>query len=139
MIFAMLPLEVAPSVLAADLGRLREQVETVEGRGRAGDPRRRHGRALRPAGRPGAGRRRGAAGHRPASRGAPHGRSPGADQIAAFAEAGAETIYVHAEATPHLNYALQQIRDAGCLAGLALTPSTPLDVFGEVDVDLASA
>lgn len=36
-----------------------------------------------------------------------------------------------------MDYALAHIRDAGCRAGLAVTPSTPLDIFGEVDVDLA--
>ena len=62
---------------------------------------------------------------------------PERTQIAAFAQAGAHTISIHAEATPHVDYALAHIRDAGCRAGLAVTPSTPLDIFGEVDVDLA--
>lgn len=41
-----------------------------------------------------------------------------------FAEAGAKIITVHAEATHHLHRALQQIRAAGCLAGVALNPAT---------------
>ena len=60
-------------------------------------------------------------------------------QIAEFVRAGAGGITVHAEATPHLDYALSQIRDAGLRAGLAVCPSTPLEVYGEVaeKVDVA--
>jgi ribulose-phosphate 3-epimerase len=58
-------------------------------------------------------------------------------QIADFASAGAGTIIVHAEATPHIDYALEHVRGAGCRAGLALCPSTPLDVFREVEADQA--
>jgi ribulose-phosphate 3-epimerase len=53
-------------------------------------------------------------------------------QIEAFAVAGADLITIHAEATPHLDYALSAIRDAGAAAGLALCPSTPLEVLAEV-------
>jgi ribulose-phosphate 3-epimerase len=58
--------------------------------------------------------------------------------IADFAEAGADHITVHAEATPHLQYALQTIHDAGCTAGLALCPSTPVAAASELlaDIDL---
>src|ERR1700730_15899646 len=38
-------------------------------------------------------------------------------QIAEFAKAGADSINIHAEATPHLNRTLTAIRDLGCLAG----------------------
>ena len=60
-------------------------------------------------------------------------------QIAEFVRAGAGGITVHAEATPHLDYALSQIRDAGLRAGLAVCPSTPLEVYREVaeKVDVA--
>jgi ribulose-phosphate 3-epimerase len=60
-------------------------------------------------------------------------------QIAEFARAGADLITVHAEATPHIDYALSLIRDAGLAAGLAVCPSTPLAVYAEVadKVDLA--
>jgi ribulose-phosphate 3-epimerase len=59
-------------------------------------------------------------------------------QIAAFAKAGADGITVHAEATPHVHYALQAVRAAGCRAGLALNPSTPPVAVSELvdDVDL---
>jgi ribulose-phosphate 3-epimerase len=57
--------------------------------------------------------------------------------VADFAKAGAHNITFHAEATPHVNYTVQKIRELGCTAGVAVCPATPLDVFREVDVDLA--
>lgn len=56
-----------------------------------------------------------------------------------FAAAGAKIITVHAEATNHLHRALQQIRNAGCLAGVALNPGTSPDCLRYVmgDFDLA--
>jgi ribulose-phosphate 3-epimerase len=57
--------------------------------------------------------------------------------VAAFIGAGAGTITIHAEATPHLDYTLEHIRAGGCRAGLAVCPSTPLGVFAEVDADQA--
>jgi ribulose-phosphate 3-epimerase len=59
-------------------------------------------------------------------------------QVEAFAKAGADGITVHAEATPHAHYALQAVRDAGCRAGLAINPGTPVAVVSELtgDVDL---
>jgi ribulose-phosphate 3-epimerase len=57
-----------------------------------------------------------------------------------FTEAGADSITVHVEATPHLHYALSMIRDAGCTAGAALCPATPASVLDEVaqeSLDLA--
>jgi ribulose-phosphate 3-epimerase len=58
-------------------------------------------------------------------------------QVADFAKAGAGTITIHAEATPHVDYTLEHVRAAGCRAGLAVNPSTPLAVYGEVDADQA--
>jgi ribulose-phosphate 3-epimerase len=52
--------------------------------------------------------------------------------IAAFAEAGADVITVHAEATPHLDRSLQLIRALGAKAGVALNPSTPEQAIGYV-------
>ena len=43
--------------------------------------------------------------------------------IAEFAKAGASNIIVHAEATPHVHYALQTIHEAGCGCRYQLTPS----------------
>jgi ribulose-phosphate 3-epimerase len=58
-------------------------------------------------------------------------------QISEFAKAGADMITLHYEATPHVHYALQHVRDAGCLAGLALNPGTAAEVVTELvgDVD----
>jgi ribulose-phosphate 3-epimerase len=60
-------------------------------------------------------------------------------QIEAFAAAGADLITVHAEATPHVNYALSAVREAGCKAGLAFNPATPPHALVEVRglIDLA--
>jgi ribulose-phosphate 3-epimerase len=52
--------------------------------------------------------------------------------IAAFAEAGANYLSVHAETCPHLHRTLAQIREHKCLAGVALNPSTPLEVIPQV-------
>jgi ribulose-phosphate 3-epimerase len=56
--------------------------------------------------------------------------------IAAFVEAGADHISIHFEATPHVHYALQAIREAGCTAGLALCPATPVAAASELVADL---
>jgi len=58
--------------------------------------------------------------------------------VAEFAKAGADGISVHVEATPHAHYALQQIREAGCRAGLVLNPGTPAEAVSALttDVDL---
>jgi ribulose-phosphate 3-epimerase len=55
-----------------------------------------------------------------------------------FAAAGADGITIHVEATPHANYALAAVREAGCHAGLALCPSTPVQAVSELlgDFDL---
>jgi len=51
--------------------------------------------------------------------------APADPYLAAFAEAGADLITVHAEAGPHLDRSLQTIRGLGRKAGVALNPSTP--------------
>jgi ribulose-phosphate 3-epimerase len=53
-------------------------------------------------------------------------------QIEQFAAAGADSITIQAEATPNLHFALRQIREAGCLAGLAINPGTPVEAVAEV-------
>jgi len=50
------------------------------------------------------------------------------ERIEEFAAAGADTIKVHWEATPHVHYALKASRDAGLDAGLAINPATPPEV-----------
>jgi ribulose-phosphate 3-epimerase len=52
--------------------------------------------------------------------------------VADFAKAGADGITIHVEATPHANYTLAAIRDAGCGAGIALCPSTPVQAVSEL-------
>ena len=44
--------------------------------------------------------------------------------IGAFLDAGADMISVHVEAEPHLQRALQLIRDGGAKAGIAINPAT---------------
>ncbi len=53
-------------------------------------------------------------------------------QIAEFAKAGADSITIHAEATAHANRALNAIREAGCMAGIALNPGTPAAAVSEL-------
>ncbi|HEX5593288.1 MAG TPA: ribulose-phosphate 3-epimerase [Solirubrobacterales bacterium] len=53
-------------------------------------------------------------------------------QIAEFAEAGADSITFHAEATPHANRVLHSIRELGCGAGIALNPATPVEAVAEL-------
>ena len=48
-----------------------------------------------------------------------------------FAEAGADILTLHAEATPHVHRALQVVRESGTRAGLALNPVTPLEIVKE--------
>ena len=57
-------------------------------------------------------------------------------RIEDFAEAGADTLIVHWEATPHVHYALQAVRAAGLDAGLALNPATPPEVVSGVLAEL---
>jgi ribulose-phosphate 3-epimerase len=59
--------------------------------------------------------------------------------IATFASAGASNITVHVEATPHVHYTVQAIRDAGCTAGVAITPSTPVQALAEIRGEVWSA
>ena len=136
----MPPRRIAPSILAADFARLGAQVAEVVDAGATRHPRRRHGRPLRaaavdgPAGRSArcatsAVERR--ARRPPDDRARPSATSPTSPRP------GAHTITVHAEATPHVNYAVQRSASWAARAGVAVCPSTPLAIFEEVDVDLA--
>ena len=130
---------VAPSILAADFGRLCEQVETVLAAGAAQI----HVDVMD--------------GHfvPPITMGplavsaiadTVHGANAKVDvhlmierperHVAAFADAGADSITVHVEATPHVHYALQAVRDAGCASGLALNPGTPAEAVTDVQPDM---
>lgn len=60
--------------------------------------------------------------------------------IERFREAGADVITVHYEACPHLHRTIQQIKDTGAKAGVALNPHTPValleDVIESIDLVL---
>jgi ribulose-phosphate 3-epimerase len=53
-----------------------------------------------------------------------------------IAKAGADSITVHVEATPHLHYTLAAIREAGCTAGAAVNPGTPGSMLADVAVEV---
>ena len=53
-------------------------------------------------------------------------------QIAEFAEAGADSITFHEEATPHAHRTLAAVRELGCLAGIAINPGTPVEAVQEL-------
>ena len=131
---------VAPSILAADFARLGEQVEAVMDAGaRVIHVDVMDGHFVPPI----------SIGHLivDSLRELVHGRDGVLDvhlmverperRIDDFAEAGADTLIVHWEATPHVHYALQAVRAAGLDAGLALNPATPPEVVsglvGDVD------
>lgn len=56
--------------------------------------------------------------------------------IPALAEAKADVMTVHVEAARHLHRVVQQIKDAGILAGVALNPATPVSAVEEILPDL---
>ncbi|WP_448212602.1 ribulose-phosphate 3-epimerase [Colwellia sp. MEBiC06753] len=55
--------------------------------------------------------------------------SPVDGLIPAFANAGANIITFHPEASQHVDRSLQLIKEHGCQAGLVLNPATPLHVL----------
>jgi len=134
------PIVVAPSLLAADLSRLRDEVQAVEAAG--ADwlhldimdghfvPNISFGPAVVKSLRR-------------------HCRlpfdvhlmiEPADPYLAAFADAGADRISVHAEAGPHLHRSLQTIRALGKRPGVVVNPATPVEplawVFDIVDLVL---
>jgi len=60
-------------------------------------------------------------------------------QVSEFAKAGAHSITFHAEATPHVAYTAGLIRESGACVGLAINPGTPVGALAEVAtaIDLA--
>ena len=56
--------------------------------------------------------------------------------IEEFRKAGADVITVHYEACPHLHRTVQQIKATGAKAGVALNPHTPVSVLEDIIEDL---
>jgi ribulose-phosphate 3-epimerase len=59
--------------------------------------------------------------------------------VAEFVQAGAHSITFHVEATPHAAYTASLIREGGASAGLAINPATPVGALAELGdgLDLA--
>lgn len=118
-------LKIAPSLLAADFGRLREEVRRIESAGAdwihfdimdgAFVPAITMGPLVLEALRP----------HTDLIFDAHLMVENPEAHLEAFALAGADMITVHAEATAHLDRVLRQIKERGLKAGVALNPATP--------------
>jgi ribulose-phosphate 3-epimerase len=60
-------------------------------------------------------------------------------RVAEFVRAGAHSVTFHAEATPHAEYAANEIRAGGACVGVAINPATPVEALSELagTLDLA--
>ncbi|HKH79243.1 MAG TPA: ribulose-phosphate 3-epimerase [Solirubrobacteraceae bacterium] len=60
-------------------------------------------------------------------------------QVSEFVDAGADSITFHAEATPHVAYTANLIRESGACVGVAINPGTAVGALAEVTdaIDLA--
>lgn len=56
--------------------------------------------------------------------------------VEAFRKAGADMISVHEEACPHLHRNIQQIKDLGAKAGVAINPHTPVENLENIIQDV---
>jgi ribulose-phosphate 3-epimerase len=59
--------------------------------------------------------------------------------VADFVKAGADSITFHAEATPHAAYTASLIRESGACVGVAINPGTPVGALAEIagEIDMA--
>ncbi len=59
-------------------------------------------------------------------------------QIAEFVKAGAHSITIHDEATPHVAYAASLVREGGASVGIAINPATQVEAVAEIvhEIDL---
>ena len=128
----MTPVRIAPSILAADLLRLGEQVQAVE----RGDADRIHLDVMDGVFVPNI------------SFGLPIAHAvrrvtqlpleahlmivQPERYVEAFAEAGCDTIIVHQEVSPHLDRTLRHIKELGRRAGVAINPGTPVSTLDDV-------
>ena len=53
-------------------------------------------------------------------------------QVSEFVDAGADSITFHAEATPHAAYTADLIRESGARVGVAINPGTPVAAIAEL-------
>jgi ribulose-phosphate 3-epimerase len=53
-----------------------------------------------------------------------------------FAKAGASLLSIHVEAAPHLHRQLGRIRELGCKAGAVVNPGTPVELLSDVAAEL---
>ncbi len=125
-------LKIAPSLLTADFGRLREQIQAAEAAGADWIhldvmdghfvPNLTFGALVAAAAR--------AATKLPLDA---HLMVEAPDQyIRPFRDAGVDFISVHVEASPHLHRTVQAIRESGAAPGVALNPATPIEAIREI-------
>jgi ribulose-phosphate 3-epimerase len=53
-----------------------------------------------------------------------------------FVKSGANVLTIHAEAAPHLHRQLSRIKELGCKAGAVVNPGTPVEALRDVAADL---